>query len=466
MASTTFLETPLLDKGIRYVNFFNGRQLSAEDLQHERDAARQHQQQLGRGVGAGIVDGLHVTASEQSETARLRVGKGTAVNRQGQVLSLPQDIEIELRTGAAARPVATVARDDAGLFGDCQPPTPQVVVTEKSLFGIQVLLIGPSSGMRERAPKIGLADEGVAARCDFAWAVEGVQFTVQHLDPMAMRSVSERTRKRIPRPDDTETLSLLRDMVAHGFLGTEAVAGHYADLLRRARQQSPMVSYGEMDALWQDIPRLACDVPLALVFWSQTGIEFVDLWAVRRPLTPRPLSPIWPVPTSERRAAEAEATFFHFQEQLGWVTAKVKGRLADVDARRHFGYLPAAGIVPLPPTGRSPSLEEVAALKFFAGCTVRRPAFIAETAVEPLLRRSLAYLPIDLMATDDRGTARPELVWLYQVRENDRESMRTKAERYLVFASGHMPYAGHARCDVSWCDFSNYSSTRLGAPGA
>jgi hypothetical protein len=465
--ASTFLDTPVLDNGLRYVNFFNGRQLSAEDLERERDATRRHQQRLGVGVGSAIIDGLHVIPLEQKDAPRLRIARGSAVNRQGQVLSLPQDVEIELRARPPATPALTVPRDDAGLFGECGEPSPPATVTDTSEFGVQVLLIGPSSGMRERVPKIGLRDEGVAARCDFAWVVEGVQFTIHRLDPAAMRSLTEKTRKRIPSAGEIETLSLLRDIVAHAFLGTEDVVAHYANLLRREQQESPMVSYGEMDALWKDVPRLACDVPLALLFWSQRGIEFVDLWSVRRPLTPRPLSRTSPVATSERRAAEGEATLFHFQEHLAWLAGKVKDRLIDIDARRYFGYLPAVGIVPLPAAiGTGPGLEDVAKLKFFAGCTLRRPAFIAEHSIEPLLRQSLAYLPIDLRATDDRGKPRPELVWVYQVRENHRESERTKTERYLVFASGHMPYAGHARCDLSWWDFSNYSSVRLGAPGA
>src|SRR5262245_29988225 len=97
----TFLDTPLLDKGTFYVNFFNGRLLSAEDLENERTAARRHQQQLGVGVGSAIIDGLHVVPLDQKEVRRLRITRGSAVNRQGQVLTLPEDVEIELRTEPA-----------------------------------------------------------------------------------------------------------------------------------------------------------------------------------------------------------------------------------------------------------------------------------------------------------------------------------------------------------------------------
>jgi hypothetical protein len=453
----TFLDTPVLDEGIRYVNFFNGRLLSAEDLQHERDATRLHQTQLGRGVGAGIIDGLHVEASAEKEAARVRVSKGLAVNRQGQVLSLPQNVEIDLRTESAAvtAPTAT-PRDDAGLFGECKTPTPTVVVPGKAGSDIRVLLIGPSSALREQTPKVGLGDEGVAARCDFAWAVEGVQFTIHRLDLTAIGGKDGRTREAIGPidPRDVESVSRLRDAVAHAFLGTEEVAAHYGDLFQRAKREPSMVSYGQMDALWHDVPRLACDVPLALLFWTEAGIHFVDVWAVRRPLTPRPLSPAWPVVTSERRAAEGEATFYHFQEQLAWALPGVKGGVLDMQAQRYFRYLPAAGVLPLEkmPTDSMPLLKELSRLRFFEGCTVRRPAIIAAAAVEPLLRQSLAYLPIDLMAGADRGKPRPPLVFLYLVRENQRR----EPERYLVFATGEMPLFGEARFDSSWSDYSNY----------
>lgn len=456
----TLLDTPVVDKGIQYVNFFNGRQLSAEDLEHEREATRLHQEQLGRGIGHGIIDGLHVVPAAAQGGPGLRVSRGLALNRQGQVLSVPEDVDIELRTPATT-PLPVVRTDDAGLFGECKPPSPQVIAAGTGLY---VLLVGPSSALREHAPKVGLRDDGVAARCDFAWAVEGVQFTVQPLEPKGMSSVATATRQAIERlagGSGVESLSLLRDHVAHAFLGTEALASHYADLLRRQQLESPMTTYGEMDGLWRDFPRLVCDVPLAILFWTGSAVRFVDLWGVRRRLAPSPLSRTWPVPTGERRASEGEATFFHFQEQLAWVLSQVAGGLNAIEARRYFRYLPPAGVLPL---GTVPASTDLSKLPFLAGRTVRRPVFIAEAAVEPLLRQSLAYPPIDLDAKDDRGNVRPELVWLYQVRENERT--KTTAERYVIFASGHVPFCGHARFDVSWWDFSNYSSLKLGSPSA
>jgi hypothetical protein len=451
----TLLDTAILEKGLRYVNFFNGRPLSAEDLEHEREATRRHQEQLGRGVGWGIIDGLDVRLRDGDNVPILYVSKGLAINRQGQMLSVPEDVAIQL--GTEKVPTATArSRDSAGLFGDCKLSEPQVIAKGT---GIYVLLVGPSSALRERVPRVGLRDDGVAVQCDFAWAVEGVQFTVQRLEPKGMSSVSAATRQRIEKlseASDVQHRSLLRDEIAHAFLGTEAVAAHYVDPVPGKDLASSMTSYGEMDSLWRDFPRLACDVPLAILFWTGTDVHFVDSWSVRRRLSAPTIAPAWPVPTSGRRLMEGEATFQHFQEQLAWVLAKLGGELKAVEARKVFRYLPPAGVLPI---GGLPA-SVVPQLPFFAGRTVRPPVFIASAAIEPLLRQSLAYPPIDLTATDDRGNVRPELVWLYQVRENQRAGKA--AERYVLFTTGHMPFYGQARVDVSWWNFSNYSSPRLG----
>ena len=78
---------PFLDHGIQNTNFFNGRLLSAEDLQVEQEANRSQHQQLGRAVGEGIVCGLEVgrptetlSLTEETEVV-VSVRSGLALNR-------------------------------------------------------------------------------------------------------------------------------------------------------------------------------------------------------------------------------------------------------------------------------------------------------------------------------------------------------------------------------------------------
>jgi hypothetical protein len=73
-----------------------------------------------------------------------------------------------------------------------------------------------------------------------------------------------------------------------------------------------------------------------------------------------------------------------------------------------------------------------------------------------LLARGLEMPPIDL--------AEPEMVWLYQLRENRQPAEgqggppTPPAPPAVLFASGFLEFAAHARFDVSRWSFSNYSS--------
>jgi hypothetical protein len=53
------VQTPITD-GVRFVNFFNGRLLTAEDLRREQDANVVLRDRLGTAVGDGVVRGLRV----------------------------------------------------------------------------------------------------------------------------------------------------------------------------------------------------------------------------------------------------------------------------------------------------------------------------------------------------------------------------------------------------------------------
>src|SRR6185295_1576653 len=83
--------TPLTDQGIRRINFFNGRLLTARDLSREQDARAEADARLGQAIGAGIVHGLEVERSGDALQRRLSITAGLAVNRAGQTLCLGAD---------------------------------------------------------------------------------------------------------------------------------------------------------------------------------------------------------------------------------------------------------------------------------------------------------------------------------------------------------------------------------------
>jgi len=72
------LETPFLEGGIAFTNFFNGRLLSGEDLTREQQARRAVAQQLGHAVGDGVAYGLWVAGTDRRQLGERTDGHGAA----------------------------------------------------------------------------------------------------------------------------------------------------------------------------------------------------------------------------------------------------------------------------------------------------------------------------------------------------------------------------------------------------
>jgi hypothetical protein len=251
---------------------------------------------------------------------------------------------------------------------------------------------------------------------------------------------------------DPASMSLLRNLVAHLCFGTEQLAGFPRDPFGSTNGQSPYTSYGAMDTLRAAGSLSDCDMPLALVYWTKRGVQYLDMWSVRRTLVTLPHSSIWPLPISQRRLVEAEAMFLQFQDQINVLVQKTLSQttLASMHATDYFRYLPAAGLVPLAGADGSRGVD---VLGFFAGLTYRKRVFIEGTKLAALMRESLHYAPIDL--------ASMEMIWLYLVRENMAAidaGVGDLPRPYLIFTSGHIPYQGAARFDVSRWGYSNYAS--------
>src|SRR6516165_9833646 len=124
------LLAPVLDQGIRNTNFFNGRLLTAGDLQTEQDADRSHRAQLAQAVGEGVVTGLLVTLLDDGSGGGapvVRVAGGLALNRCGQALALPTSTEVVFTAQADQLP------PDAGLFAACTCP-PSAPGTDRGVF--------------------------------------------------------------------------------------------------------------------------------------------------------------------------------------------------------------------------------------------------------------------------------------------------------------------------------------------
>src|SRR5512139_1147004 len=192
--STFDLITPILERGIRSTNFFNGRLLSAEDLRTEQGANRQQHGQLGRAIGDGVAFGLEVSRSTAvspslpGTSSVVRVTAGMAVNRKGQALELPEDVDVALLRTRETLPA------EAGFFAVCEPPTTAVPTGT----GVYVLVISPASGFEGKAPLSGLGGNITGGSgCGRRYAVEGVQFRLVELKINTMTNVSQATRDEL-----------------------------------------------------------------------------------------------------------------------------------------------------------------------------------------------------------------------------------------------------------------------------
>jgi hypothetical protein len=420
MSTIEQLLKPVFEGGIRSVNFFNGRVLSGEDLSDEQEAQRQARRLVGQALGEGVAFGLEVAEAAESSTAQfpvLAVAPGLAVNRAGQTLRLREraDVELVWREGAAAAGHTNVT------FRDCAPLDPAIYVANE---GVYLLTVAPAEGREGRAPAAGA--DNVPAAFNTRYLVEGVQFRV----------VEVLTGTRLG------DLRTLRNRVAYACFGAESTRAVAADPFGAA-----LDAYGLLDSFRPHV-LTDCEVPLALVYWSNVrGIQFIDLWSARRRLTAPAHSRRWHALVGDRRSAEAEAMVLQFQDHIADLLARADLNLGTAAAAQHFRYLPPVGLVPVARGG----FKGVNPNTFFGGHAVRGPAYLDGGAVRSLVAAAAAYEPVDL----NRG----EAVWLYQVVQNEQAFNAAAAgvRPYLVFTTAQMPYRGAARLDLARFDQSNFA---------
>lgn len=419
--TTQALDQPFVaSTALRSVNFFNGRLLTGDDLSREQATQEARRRRLARAGGEGIAFGFEVeeqTALSTQSRPVVTVAAGLAVSRSGIALQLDADLDVALYRDAAAAPSGAEA---GNLFADCQPGASG---TYTAGAGVYLLAVGPDEEPEGRAPVNGLGNE--AALCNVALEAEALAFRLIRLSvPLAQLAEQE----------------LLRNRVAYACFGTDTLAGVVADPFGPA-----VTGYGLVDTL-RTQTLTDDEVPLAVIGWSlDDGIQFVDLWSVRRRLTRPAAAGDWASLVSDRRRAEGEAMFLQFQAQLEEIVSGPSPESAVVTD--DFELLPPVGVLPIA-GGSRPGLD---APTFFTGLTTRGPAFVEGTRLDPLLRAALAFEPIAL--------AGHELIWLYEVHENRDPRARTAGVGgpFVVFASGYVPYAADAQFDLAHWDYANFA---------
>lgn len=430
------LQQPILDDGLYLTKFFNGRLLTAKDLDRDQKANLWVARQLSHAIGEGVAYGLEVSKSvthsmnlaiPDVQKFVLKITKGLAINRIGQVLSLSNQVELNLSRQAK------VTNNDSSCFTECIPIKTGTYVAGS---GVYLLTIAPANGSNGRAPVSGLGNE--AASCNTDIVIETVQFRLIQIDPFL--------------PEDWSSYGpKLRNRLAYLCFGVTAAqdALTTTDFLTDPFSQKLQQGYGLLDQL-RPILLTDCDVPLAVLYWTTSGgIEFVDMWAVRRHLTNRAGDQRWGAFIDDRRANEAESMFLQFQAQVNDLRFS-NSDASLLKAREHFRYLPPIGILP---ETKPPSRNDLDYRLFFSGLKYRPPVFMEGAGMEALIRHAIIYRPIDLVSE--------ELIWVYRVRENRQIDSRKQTDSplsYVIFVSGHCPYQGNARYNIARWDFSNFAT--------
>ena len=457
-----------LDGLIRSTNFFNGRLLTAEDLRQEQRAGRDGRAQLGRAYGDGVAHGFEVRkvapppakpGEPPEPPAVVRVSAGLAVNRSGQALELAEETEVTLvREGEAAD------GGDAGLFGRCLPPETTTVV---SGAGVYVLAVAPASEFRGRAPASGIGGRAATSPgCGSDYAVEGVRFKLARVD---LRRVAESELQsqigELARRKDAAGLSLLRNLVAYLCLDVWEWTERAADPLgfgtpdrkaAGAASESARAGTTATDALRASGGLTDCDVPLAVLCWTEEGIAFVDRWSVRR--RPAVRAGLRSGDSAgDWRAREVEAMFAQFEEQVAEAGAALGGpageRVAD-----YFRYLPPAGVLPLSGGGTKTGFDPAL---LFGELRSGEIAMTDGDLLRPLFEEARAHAPIDLFAAAEvEEVERPAeaRVQTYLVWENYLAVRQRRARQLaLVFARRTLQYRGVARFGYDRWDLSRFA---------
>ena len=425
----TELLTPDFSGGVKNTHYFNGRLLTAEALQADQTANRQQHEQLGQAAGAGIVTGLRVTKRIENNFV-VYIAPGLALNKKGQAMTVAEP-GIELRL----QPTTPASVSDAGLFVDCVTIHTEA---ETSQTGAYVLVMSPASGFEGQAPMHTLTDQGALNGCGRRYAVEGIVFNLVPLDMTKVTHISDKTVQQLDKltktnDDDPVRLSKLRNVLAHVCLGTEAKAAFPAKPFQLSGAHSAFNQYGGVDALGLT----DCELPLALIHMTAQGIQFVDNWAVRRRVTAVNPSSSWPLQAGERQLAEAEATFLQFQEQVSQLFNPQPLFTPSVVVDNYFRFLPPAGLLPFNQT------------QFFQNIPFFGPRFLEGAHLSALLKEAHQYAPIDLN--------QKEMIWLYQVRENDQAIKGGEnVQPVIVFVTAHIAPQWVKRLDVARWNYFYY----------
>lgn len=320
MSNSQLLDTTFSD-GLQSPYFVNGRLLSAEDLRSEQKATFQRLSWLGKAAGHGIVEGL--MASQLGNTT-VQVTAGLGLNRQGQLVRLPGPITLNLAPAGDNGNELPAAN---GHFQNCQFDA--TTSGGPGQDGAYLLAVLPVSRLEGQAPVQKTAGALTAPGCAFKWEVDGLQFKAVRLLDFGAGGPGATTSNR-------------RNLLAHWCYGSQAL---------RRLPLDPFIFSDDFTGL-DTIPGAdlsPCDLPLAVFYWRNGKLDFVEPWPARRRLVQPGPWQTWRGSLADVRVAIAQARFLQFQGEISRLLAG--GSAGSVQAQTFFRYLPPVGYLPIrPPT--------------------------------------------------------------------------------------------------------------------
>jgi len=417
--STRQLSEVITNPSMRSINFFNGRLLTAEDLGQEQAIRRAADARIGQAVGYGVANGLEVSQPVSAATQPVvTIQPGLAINLKGQAMSLSDAVDVSLVRPASAGVPATL-----GTFSDCQPPQPGIYVADA---GVYLLVMCPASATEGRAPVNGLGTCTVA--CNARYNIEGVQFRLVQL----------------PTGADLTQPALLRNTVAYECFGTIVdTAAFVADPFNASWDRT-----GLLDLMRRKKIGIGdCDIPISVIYWTLEGIQYIDMWSVRRRLAKPGASHSWPLLFSDRRTSETDAMIQQFQDQIETIFT-VESGLENIQATDRFTFLPPVGLLPMRGPGSARGFD---AGTFFGSRASRAIATMDGESLRSLFAEARDHEPIDLRSA--------EKIQLYVTFENLIAVQNGQSSQLaVIFASRYLTRRETARYSFASFELGHFAS--------
>ena len=372
-AVNTRLGQGITQDGVRAVNFFNGRLLTARDLSRDQDARRLADARVGASTGSGIAWGLEVNALDGGENGEVQVEAGLAMSLSGQALNLATPVRLTLIQPPVSAPdTGSSARD----FGPCKQLGNGSYVAGDGLFLLTLTPLDQPDGF---APV--LAIDAANARCAQDLVIEAAQLRLIRLPDPTVGSGSERDIAR------------MRNRLAYDCFGADDRQLHHLQPDLAASRPASQSGHGAglLDRLLADKTLHRCDVPLALVYMLGRSVVFVDGASVRRRVASQAATQAWSAWLGERLQGLGEAQMLQFQEHCADTPAILQRPATD---SLHW----------LPPAGLLPGSTDWA--RFFGSRKPAKVVPLSEADATAVLQHALLTDPIALTRSTDTSRLR------------------------------------------------------------